>query len=55
MRWKDVVRNMWSILHAIRFKVKDDLVKIDNTSLQMRSFFNVIVNHYAKYVFEIIH
>lgn len=55
MRWKGVVRNMWSILHAIRFKVKDDLVKIDNTSLQMRSFFNVIVNHYAKYVFEIIH
>lgn len=46
---------MWSILHAIRFKVKDDLVKIDNTSLQMRSFFNVIVNHYARYVFEIIH
>ena len=55
MRWKDVARNMWSILHAIRLKVKDDLVKIDNTSLQMRSFFNVIVNHYAKYVFEIIH
>ena len=55
MRWKDVARNMLLILLVIRLKVKDDLVKIDNTSLQMRSFFNVIVNDYARYVFEIIH
>ena len=55
MRLKDVVRNIWSILLAISPKVRNDEVKIDNTSLQMRSFFNVIVNHYARYVFEIIH
>lgn len=46
---------MWLILLAKRPKVRNDEVKIDNTSLQMRSFFNVIVNDYARYVFEIIH